>query len=81
MSKRARRPIKGKTVITEKIVLTSLEPVLVQDWIVKISGNDLGHILLTMFNPYTKESCMHYFLDEIEANAFITTWVEKHSSL
>lgn len=81
MSRRTGRTHKGKTIITDKLVMTSLNPVMVQDWIIKVSGNDLGHILVGMFNPYTKDSCVHYFTNEIEANQFISTWIEKHSSI
>lgn len=79
MDKKNHRKAKSFKVVTEFITLNSMEPILVGEWIIKISGNQHGNLLVVMFNYETKEAVTHYFKDEMDATAFINVWIEKHS--
>jgi len=57
--------------------ITSLEPALLGDWIIKLSSVE-ENILLIMFNYQNKDTVVNYFTDEHEVNMFINMWIEKH---
>lgn len=58
-------------------MLISPNVVNVEGWLVKASMSSEKTICLVLFNENTKESYTKFFMNEFEANAFISEIVEQ----
>ena len=73
-----RRP-KVTTLETEHLKLVSLQPVSVNGWVVKVSSNQDGNILVVMYHPDFMETMIDYFTNEVEANEYVYMFLQKYS--
>lgn len=54
----------------------SLPPVMAKTHLIKVSSNQEGNILVVIMNMLTSQSIIKYFSTEIEANVFISKFVD-----
>ena len=67
------------TTLLNGLELTSIEPVVINDWILKASMTNLDTILVIMHHRLLHVTKLGTFEDEDAANSFVMYWLEQRT--
>jgi len=56
--------------------ILSVDPIKIDNWVIKASSSTLDSIFVVMVNIETGDTKTGFFSSEIDANLFITRWLQ-----
>jgi hypothetical protein len=60
--------------------ILSVDPIRIENWIIKASSSTFDSIFVVMINVETGDTKTGFFSSEIDANLFITRWINRAPS-